>query len=147
MKLSQYIMENICSVEHCTGCMACYNICHHAAIDMIPTELGDKYPVINNAKCIDCGLCKMTCPENVQLNYYYPIHCYAGITLDKKDLMRSSSGGIASLLSEYVIEHNGIVYGCTGDDIFNVHHIRITSKSEIEKLRGSKYVQSYIGYI
>ena len=41
----------------CTGCMACYNICPHNAIDIIENEEGFKYP-FKNTKCINCGLCE-----------------------------------------------------------------------------------------
>ena len=139
-------MENdICKIEQCTGCMACYNVCSHDAIDMLPNDVGEKYPKIDMTKCVNCGLCKKICPANIQVVQRYPISCYAAISKNKDELLRSPSGGIASILSAYVIETGGVVYGCTGEDICNVHHIRIDSLSDIERLRGSKYVQSYIG--
>ena len=54
---------------------------------------------------------------------------------------------MATELSRYVINRGGIVYGCTGKNIRNVHHIRINKIEDIELLKGSKYVQSFIGEV
>lgn len=55
-------MEVICEKDKCTGCSACYNICKHEAINMLPDELGFVHPVIDIDKCVDCGLCRKNCP-------------------------------------------------------------------------------------
>lgn len=35
-----------------------------------------------------------------------------------------------------------MVYGACGEDIFHVRHVRINLPEEVERIRGSKYVQS-----
>lgn len=35
-----------------------------------------------------------------------------------------------------------MVYGACGEDIFHVRHVRIDRPEEVERIRGSKYVQS-----
>lgn len=60
--------------------------------------------------------------------------------------MKSSSGGIFSLMSENVLGKNGIVYGVSmTKDCYGAEFIRITQKKDLEKLRGSKYLQAKLG--
>ena len=60
------------------------------------------------------------------------------------DTLSCASGGAATLLSRSIIHQGGVVYGCDGNDIRNVHHTRISTLEEVELLKGSKYVQSAI---
>lgn len=59
--------------------------------------------------------------------------------------MKSSSGGIFTLIAELIIDKGGAVFGAAFDGDFNVHHISVEAKSDLYKLRGSKYLQSTIG--
>lgn len=137
----------ICSKDKCTGCYACFNACRHLAIEMVEDELGHIHPFIDEKKCLGCKLCELSCPVNSKPNLIYPLKCYAVALLDENELYRSASGGAAAALMRIVIENGGVAYGCSGEDVFNVHHIRIADVADIEKLRGSKYVQSNIGTI
>ena len=135
-------MEEIVSKNKCTGCTACMNICPKKAISMIENSEGFKYPVIDQNKCINCGLCKKTCPvvntkENKSLN-----KCYVGYAKDEDIRFNSSSGGIFSLLANYVLDMDGIVIGAAFDENNKLNHIAITNIKGLEKLRGSKYLQS-----
>ena len=137
----------ICSVDKCTGCSACYNACSHQAIKMREDKLGHLFPIVDSDKCVRCMLCKSSCPVNNKPILVYPAKCYAVALLDKNDLRKSASGGAATAMMREVLRNEGVVYGCTGENIFNVHHIRIDNVADVEKLRGSKYVQSSVGYI
>ena len=44
-----------------------------------------------------------------------------------------------------VIEKGGIVYGATFNNENMVEHIKVDNINDLNKLRGSKYVQSKIG--
>ena len=57
---------------------------------------------------------------------------------------QSSSGGIFSLIAEYVIGKGGLVCGAVFDDNKAVVHECISDLKDIKKLRGSKYVWSKI---
>lgn len=138
-------MLQICALENCTGCAACLNICKHSAIVMKPDRYGFYHPVIDNEKCVDCELCSKVCPSNHPIDILYPKECYAVVCKEKEELRKVSSGGMASILSEYVISKGGIVYGASGANIREVRHIRIERLEDIDSIRGSKYVQSYIG--
>lgn len=47
---------------YCTGCFACWSICPQKAIEMIEDYEGFLYPAVNHDKCINCLLCRKTCP-------------------------------------------------------------------------------------
>lgn len=62
--------------------------------------------------------------------------------------LKSTSGGIFSLLAEFFIkEKNAVVYGASFDKELNVTHSRITKAEDISQLQGSKYPQSKMGTV
>ncbi len=138
-------MDTICDIElDCTGCEACCQTCKHDAIRMEYKADGFGYPSIDKTKCVECGLCKKICPSNstVSSNASIPYLAYSLNTADRLD---SSSGGVFSVIAKYVLQKKGIVYGAAYDDTLTLRHISIENENDMHKLRGSKYVQSYIG--
>lgn len=134
------------SKEKCTGCGACFNICPVSAITMKENFEGFLYPEIDISKCIECGACRNKCPieNSISENNNEPL-IYASFAEDEIR-MKSSSGGIFTLLAEYVLSLNGKVCGAAFDNDFRgVHHEVIDTVCELDRLRGSKYVQSAIG--
>ena len=71
-----------------------------------------------------------------------PQTAFAAWSKDDNEYRSSTSGGVASELSRYVLSKGGVVYGCAMLPDIDVKHIRIDDISEISKLKGSKYVQS-----
>ncbi|MCM1286165.1 MAG: Coenzyme F420 hydrogenase/dehydrogenase, beta subunit C-terminal domain [Acetobacter sp.] len=129
----------------CIGCEACVNICPKKCITMKQNSEGFYLPVVNKDECINCSACNRVCiceqkisAENSLLN------CYAAISKKDDERMKSSSGGVFSLLADYILANNGIVYGASFSEDLSVHHIRVSNKDDLKKLRGSKYVQSHI---
>lgn len=137
-------MIEIVEKEKCYGCMACYNTCPKEAIHMEEDKLGFAYPVIDKAKCIECGLCKKVCPALNEKEKKATPKVYACINKDDEVRLKSSSGGIFTLLSEWILNQGGVVFGAGFDKNFNVEHICIDSKEDLVKLRMSKYIQSNI---
>lgn len=140
-------MKEVISKNKCTGCTACKNICPKKAISMQKDEEGFMYPVIDQAKCINCGLCKKTCPvintiENKSLN-----KCYVGYSKNEEIRLKSSSGGIFTSIANYILENDGIVIGAAFDENNKLRHIAISNQDGLEKLRGSKYLQSDLNEI
>ena len=136
--------ENITKVkaQDCCGCGACYNKCPVGAISMQENEEGFLTPVIDEAKCTNCGLCLKACPSlNTEFKNNPQPECYAAMA-DDEIRMKSSSGGIFTLLAEYILDKGGYVCGAAFDDNWDVHHIIVDNKEDLAKLRGSKYVQS-----
>lgn len=142
-------MQNseICDVDKCTGCGACYNKCPRHCIEMQEDELGFLYPVINEAECIHCNLCKKTCPVNEPVVRKEAKKTYAAWDLNQESRKSSMSGGVAAVFSRYIIDHHGVVYGAVWNSDFSVSHVRISNYEDLEKLKGSKYVQSNLADI
>lgn len=61
---------------------------------------------------------------------------------NKQIVKKSSSGGFFSLLANYVIEKNGVVFGATFDKDFNV--VISYTENDFSGMLGSKYVKSSI---
>lgn len=136
-------MKAICSHNNCTGCGLCVAQCPKGCISMVPgNNFGHLFPKINEANCIDCGLCKKICPSLHHVENSYPNISYAAWSKDEEDYKSSTSGGAASVLSQYVLSHGGVVYGCSMFADIDVRHIRIDNIDDLCKLKGSKYVQS-----
>lgn len=129
--------------EQCTGCGACYNKCSHNAIRMEYDTEGFLFPSVDDSLCVNCGLCLKSCPvENPKFNNRKEPECYAMWASDEIRA-KSSSGGMFTVLAEYVLDQDGYVCGATyADDFTAVEHIIISEKEQLDKLRGSKYVQS-----
>lgn len=134
----------ICPQEECTGCAACYNVCSHQAISMVEGVNGHLFPEINADNCVNCKLCVKTCPNNNTPEFQTPIASYVATAIDGQEAVTSTSAGIASVFARYFIVNGGFVYGSCGWDCQHVRHIRVASLEDIEKLKGSKYVQSAI---
>ncbi|NLV95058.1 MAG: 4Fe-4S binding protein [Candidatus Riflebacteria bacterium] len=133
--------------KDCTGCYACANVCPDSVncISMVEDEEGFWYPKVDYNRCIECGLCIDVCPV---LNYSVVENAqsaYACINKDEQVRLKSSSGGLFSVLAEQVIEDGGVVFGASFDEKFEVVHSFAQTKKEIGSFRGSKYVQSKIG--
>lgn len=141
-------MIDIQDKSKCCGCYACYSICPTNAIKMERDEKGFEYPVVIKEKCINCGLCEKACPilkNNINdKNNNFPI-AYACKNKNEEIRLKSSSGGIFTLIAKSIIDLGGIVFGAGFDEKYNVVHSYITNESEISRFRGSKYVQSTIG--
>ncbi len=57
----------------------------------------------------------------------------------------SSSGGIFSVLCDLILDQDGVVYGVAmTEDNYGAEYHRVVKKSEIYRLRGSKYLQAKV---
>ena len=129
----------------CVGCEACVNICQQDCIKMLQNMEGFYYPYVDTTACVNCGACNNVCiAEQERINNKSFISCYAAISKNDNERLKSSSGGVFSVLANYVLENNGVVYGAAFSNNLTVHHIRIDNTNELGLLRGSKYVQSHI---
>lgn len=142
-------IELIKSEKECCGCGACYHSCPKNAISMVENAQGFIYPQIDESICINCGKCLRVCKfkENTwkkSLKETYAAHA------KDIELIESASGGVFSSLAQSVLVHGGLVYGCAmvyENDKLTPKHICINKLSELEQLKGSKYVQSELNNI
>lgn len=131
--------------EQCSGCSACVNICPHNALHLIKDEEGFLYPE-RNSNCINCGLCERVCPyanENDSQSISTP-RVYASYS--PKERARSSSGGVFYVIGKHVIEKGGVVYGAAFNEDLKLKHQQAVTIEKLEKLRGSKYIQSDVQF-
>ncbi len=139
-------MLEILDKARCMGCHACYSVCPKECITMKSDNEGFLYPSIDNSLCINCGACERACPViNPKAITNDSTEAYAAKSNDEELRLKSSSGGIFTELAKVIVENGGVVFGAGFDKDFNVVHSSATSVEELEKFRGSKYVQSKIG--
>lgn len=140
------MMIRITDKSLCCGCTACQAVCPYDAITMHKDALGFPYPVVDEKKCIACGLCVKTCDfirdnEDVEASRL-KIEVNAVRNKDRRVLSASQSGGVFSALSDRIIAAEGVVYGAVMDAAFEVRHQRADGTEGRDRMRGSKYVQS-----
>ena len=138
-------MINIINKKDCCGCSACVQKCPKHCISLQEDNEGFLYPKVDVSSCIECGLCSKVCPIKKQNESRYPLKVYA--SKNKNDLirLRSSSGGVFTLLAEQILSEGGIVFGAKFNKNWNVVHSYTDTIEGLGKFRGSKYVQSIIG--
>ena len=133
-------MNTVCSLNKCTGCMACVDICPKNAIN-IKDSLSAYNAEIDPIKCINCNLCHNVCQNNTNIRFSTPIKWYQGWAEDEKIRANGSSGGIATALMLSFIQNGGYVCSCLfkkGQFTFEVTN----NKDEILNFSGSKYIKS-----
>lgn len=140
-------MIEILDKSLCSGCTACANVCPKNCITMAEDKEGFKYPVVDEKKCSNCGLCSKICPVINRVSLTNIPLAYAIKSNDQEERAKSSSGGVFSLIAKKVIEQGGIVYGVAmSEDCKKAVHVPCESVGGLDKLRGSKYLQSDLGY-
>lgn len=147
-------MENkqlplLCSDIECTGCMACMNACNKKALAIVQNEEGFYRPSLDADKCTGCHLCEKSCPIlNAPLrDKQEVIKVYAGWHKDENIRMSSSSGGAFTALADAILQKGGYVVGAVYTDDMRIEHTIISKQEDLEKLRLSKYAQSYVGHV
>lgn len=110
---------------------------------MEPDSEGFLYPKVDEPQCVNCGLCEKVCPILFkQKPDSIKVEAYAAYTSNSELREKSSSGGIFSLLAQEILNRGGTVAGAAFDADFSVRHILVENGAELDRLRGSKYVQS-----
>lgn len=141
--MSGYLNSN--DKSHCFGCEACVQVCSKVAIAMVEDEDGFRYPVIDSAKCVDCGLCRNVCPyEHMPVRYGDGKYVFGGYSYDESVRFESTSGGAFSEIVNAYCDENYVIFGAEAKGL-EVFHSYITDKAELSRFRKSKYSQSKIG--
>lgn len=126
----------------CCGCGACANICPTGAISWGRDGEGFSAPALDQSKCIDCGLCRRVCPyEHSHVGVEAKPDIYAALHRDAEVVKRSSSGGVFTALSDWVLGQKGVVYGVAFDESYRLCYRRAETAEARDAFRGSKYVQ------
>ena len=130
--------------SECCGCEMCAQVCPKHIIQMKEDNEGFLYPIAFNPKeCIDCNRCLRVCPLKNSYSGPTAKENYGGSSLDKDEVKLSSSGALASLISQQFIKDGGFVYGVEYlPDFTGAHYKRCTNLDDLNSLKGSKYCQS-----
>ena len=143
-------LNTVIDKHKCTMCGACHNVCPVKAIEIKEDADGFAYPCIDKKKCTNCGLCTKKCPalhpqktSEIVEKLPTPI-CYGGYSKNDDVREKSSSGGVFSILADYVLSKGGYVCGAKFVKGATLEHVIINKKENLAPLRGSKYVQSNV---
>ena len=127
----------------CCGCGLCSQICPKNAITMTDDECGFRYPVVEEDICVHCGLCEKVCIFREKIRGDGErTRFYAVRSKDDEVVLRSSSGGMLTVMAEEIFSREGVLYGVAYGENFRVEHQRARNLEEAKGFRGSKYVQS-----
>lgn len=136
-------LYEIAGKRSCTGCGACVCVCPVGCIQMVENKEGFFYPVIDHTQCIGCKKCYKVCPNEPEDDEDV-VAVLAGYSHNRDIRLTSSSGGVFTHLAEEVLKRNGVVFGVAMQKSQAVV-CAVENIEEIPKLRGSKYVQSWVG--
>lgn len=131
--------------ENCTGCGACVQRCPKQCISWTTKEFDFRYPQVDEATCINCGLCEKVCPIDKELKAPIVQKAYAAVHKDSSVLGKSTSGGAFTALADAIFSQGGVVYGAAMLNGMQVKHIRTENRTALAELRSSKYLQSDTG--
>lgn len=132
-------------IKDCCLCGNCVEYCPANAIVFKKEFEIFKYPQIDLDKCIHCDLCENLCPSIQNLSQQPHVSSYIAKNKNLNVKKQSSSGGMFSVFAEFIIDNKGVVCGAAFDNSLKVKHIIVDNKKDLQKLRGSKYVQSDLG--
>lgn len=140
-------LPQLCDNKSCTGCLACVNACNIGALSITKDEEGFYRPHLDISQCVKCGLCENSCPvvSSFQRNEENNVRVYAAWHRNSEIRSKSTSGGAFTALAHVVLSKGGVVYGAAYNDDMQIRHIEVCTVAELEKLRLSKYAQSFIG--
>ena len=125
----------------CCGCGACAYICPAKCIEIIENSRGFSLPIVGDG-CIECGRCLAICPSLDGGERSKPKLAFACDSADSDNRRKATAGGLFKPLALSVIDDGGSAFGAAFDDQYRVLHIKCRNESELDKCRGSKYVQS-----
>lgn len=156
-RIQEYLLSSLPQVTHvkaeneiksekkCTGCMACVAICPKEAISTTYSEFGYRIPMVDNSKCVQCGLCVKVCRATLTPKNSSTSDTYIAYNTNDDMRLKSASGGVFSCLANAILEQGGVVAGANlsfEDGVVTAKHIIVTQKENLQLLLGSKYVES-----
>ena len=135
------------NIHECTSCQVCALLCTQNAISYSIDSNGFYRPIVDENKCVDCGLCKKVCYKYTEIEPFVfdeHVYHYAAAATDENILKNTTSGGISDVLCEQLIKDGykcvGVAYDCQNDTAIGKI---ATNREDTYSFRGSKYIQSY----
>jgi NAD-dependent dihydropyrimidine dehydrogenase PreA subunit len=130
----------------CLGCRACVSACPQNALSMENDSEGFSYPCLDPGKCNSCKTCNNVCPllsDHFKPNRS-PVKRGFAVRSDNY-APGSTSGGAFAAFAHKILSTDGFVAGAVYDSEWKVVHIISNKFDDINRMRGSKYLQSDIG--
>jgi len=133
--------------EKCCGCYSCVNSCPVKCIALVTDQEGFEYPVVDETKCINCGLCEKNCPIlQAKPGADTEPPAYAMMNKEEEVRLSSSSGGVFHAVAKEILKEDGVVFGSAlVENGRTARHMWVEKEADLGLLRGSKYIQSFIG--
>lgn len=131
-------MKTVCTIDTCTGCGACVDICPQKCISLsrdyftVQAVIGDS--------CVNCKACEKVCPRNKKVLKRNPVEWFQGWA-NPEIRRQGSSGGLATAIMTSFLKEGGSVCAClynSGTFSFKI----IEDVEQVELFSGSKYVKS-----
>lgn len=137
-------MINKVSTELCCGCAACYDSCPTGAIIFKHGDCGFLYPQVIEENCLSCGKCLSVCGAYLDGTPVdkSSVGLFAAKNKDDKVLQKSSSGGVFTTIAQSVLADGGVVISAELDRNLSLNHVVISDEKDLNRVRGSKYIQS-----
>lgn len=145
MQYSKKQVPNLAGVSgECCGCTACMTVCPASAISMNPDEKGFLRPAIDENRCLRCGKCLRICAfkkDSVSPDAEKPLAIYAVRAKDKDVVKESSSGGVFTVISDWVLQQDGAIASAVYDYASHtLRYLLYTDRMTRNAARGSKYI-------
>lgn len=131
--------------KRCCGCSACSQICPRSCIEMKADAEGFLYPIVDKAKCVNCGLCESVCPITRPIQVNRPLLTIGAKAKFDQIRSESSSGGIFPIIAHTVLSCGGVVFGVRYDDQWQAVFDYTDNEAGLKLFQGSKYVQASVG--
>ena len=138
----------------CFGCGTCNLVCNKGAIIMKYDNIGRLLPIINEDKCIRCGLCLKACPGIDNNGIQIPktedvyvgtiINTYVAKSKDEQIYRNAQSGGLVTATLKHLFEKRKIdaAIVCQVDAAidYTPKAVIITSISQLANSQKSSYI-------
>ncbi len=135
---------DITAPSSCSACSACVAVCPAGALKMEKDAAGFWRPVLDKAKCVECGACAKACPVRTppERPTSKPRY-FAFYAKDKALRAAGSSGNAFGVFANRCLESgNGVVYGSAMDDDCYGASCKSTGEVPLAALQKSKYLES-----
>ena len=117
----------------CCGCTACMSICPNDAITMVADEEGFYTRISMMIYATNVSYAYRYVPfvkgYRIKDNYDQPI-VYAAKHRDYNVRINSSSGGMFTAISDYILDNGGVIYGVAFDDKLRACHQKAETPEE-----------------